>query len=149
MLFLLFHAGDDRYAVDASQAVEVLPLLQWNRVPHTRPELAGMFNYRGAPLPLIDLTELITNKPSRAWMNTRIIVTKLKESNTGATLVGLLAERVTATLRLPGDAFRSAFGGDQAGYLGPVAIQQSGIIQTIDVDSLFRDDTLRQLQERD
>ena len=80
MLFLMFHAGDDRYAIDASQAIEVLPLLQWKRVPHSRPGLAGMFNYHGAPVALIDLTELITNKPSRAWMNTRIIVIRRKGS---------------------------------------------------------------------
>ena len=149
MLFLLFHAGEDRYAIDASQAIEVLPLLQWKRVPHSRPGLAGMFNYHGAPVALIDLTELITNKPSRAWMNTRIVVIRRKGSGGGATVIGLLAERVTATLRLPGEAFHSAVAEDKAGYLGPVAIQPSGIVQTIDIEGLFRDDTLSQVREKD
>ena len=149
MLFLVFHAGDDRYAIDASQAIEVLPLLQWKRIPHSKPGFAGMLNYHGTPLALIDLTELITDKPSRARMNTRIIVIRRKERSSGETLIGLLAERVTATLRLPGEALHSAVAEDKARYLGAVAVQQSGIVQVIDVESLFRDEALSRVREKD
>ena len=33
MLFLVFRLGNDRYAIEATQVVEVLPLVNWKCVP--------------------------------------------------------------------------------------------------------------------
>ena len=34
MLYLLFELGKDRYALEAGQVMEVLPLLEFKRIPH-------------------------------------------------------------------------------------------------------------------
>jgi chemotaxis-related protein WspB len=147
MLFLVFHVGEDRYAIDAAQAVEVLPLVRWKRVPGAPAGVAGVFNYHGAPVPLIDLSELMTKQPSRSWMSTRIIVVNRSMVSTGARkLLGLLAEKVTETLRDTKDDFQhSAITGGDTPYLGRIAIRPEGMIQRLDVENLLPADVQSRL----
>ena len=49
MLFLLFQLGKDRYALEASRVVEVVPLLALKQLPQAPKGVAGIFNYRGPP----------------------------------------------------------------------------------------------------
>ena len=58
MLFLLFQIGKDRYALEASRVVEVVPLLALKELPQAPKGVAGLFNYRGALVPAVDLSEL-------------------------------------------------------------------------------------------
>ena len=64
MLFLLFQMGEDRYAIEATQVLEVLPLVNFKRIPGAPSSMAGVFNYHGTPVPLIDLSELALGRPS-------------------------------------------------------------------------------------
>ena len=64
MLFLLFQLGRDRYALEASRVVEVVPLLELKRLPKAPPGVAGIFNYRGRPVPAIDLSEMTLGQPA-------------------------------------------------------------------------------------
>jgi chemotaxis-related protein WspB len=147
MLFLVFEAGENRYAIDASHAVEVLPLVRWRDLVGAPPGVAGVFNYRGTPVPLIDLSELMTQKPARTWMSTRIIlVSPGTESGASTRLLGLLAEQVTETLRQDEEDFEhSAVTSSNAPYLGRIAVQPAGMIQRIDVRKLLPADVQRQL----
>jgi chemotaxis-related protein WspB len=56
MLFLLFQLGEERYALDTSHVAEVLPLVAITPIPQAPTGVAGLFNYRGAPVPAIDLS---------------------------------------------------------------------------------------------
>ena len=147
MLFLVFEAGGNRYAIDASHAVEVLPLVSWKDLVGAPAGVAGVFNYRGTPVPLIDLSELMTQEPSRTWMSTRIIVvSRAKESGAGTRFLGLLAEQVTETVRQDEEDFRHpAVASSNAPYLGRIAVQPAGMIQRIDVGKLLPADVQRQL----
>ena len=59
MLALSFHIGNDRYLVNSRDVVEVLPLVHLQRVGHRHDCLAGLFTYRGAVTPVIDLYRLL------------------------------------------------------------------------------------------
>jgi len=139
MLFLVFSAGEDRYAIDASQTVEILPLIHWKKVPGAPAPVAGVFNYHGTPVPLLDLAELMTGKPSRSWMSTRIIVVKWSaDSRDVITLLGLLAEQVTETLRESEENFwQSKEAGGNSSYLGGIVVQPAGMIQRIRIEHLL------------
>ena len=76
MLFLVFQLGKDRYAIEAHQVIEVLPLVNVKQIPQAPAGVAGVFDYHGTSVPLIDLAELALGKPSRRWMSTRIILVK-------------------------------------------------------------------------
>ena len=64
MLFLLFELGQDRYALDVRQVAEVLPLVEFKRIPQAPPFVAGLLNYRGDPVPVIDLSQLTLSRPA-------------------------------------------------------------------------------------
>ena len=64
MLFLQFQIGSDRYALEASRVVEVIPLLGLKKIPHAPRGVAGMFNYRGEVVPALDLTALTSGQPA-------------------------------------------------------------------------------------
>jgi chemotaxis-related protein WspB len=147
MLFLVFQAGENRYAIDASQAIEILPLVYWKPLAAAPAGVAGIFNYRGTPVPLIDLTELMTQKTSRTWMSTRIIVVNRgPESGDGTVLLGLLAEQVTETLRLSEVDFRhSAVASSSAPYLGRIAVQPAGMIQRVEIRNLLPADVQKRM----
>jgi chemotaxis-related protein WspB len=59
MLMLLFDVWDDRYAGDSRRAVKVVPTLTLKKL-HSAPEyLAGLFNYQGHLVSVIDLSQMI------------------------------------------------------------------------------------------
>src|SRR6266850_7265452 len=104
MLFLLFQLGNDRYALEASRVVEVVPLLALKQLPQAPKGVAGIFNYRGQPVPAVDLCTLALGQPARERLSTRIIIVKLPGAGGTELLVGLVAEHATEMLRKePGD----------------------------------------------
>jgi len=146
MLFLTFQLGSDRYAVEAAQVVEVLPLVTVKRTPRAPAGVAGILNYHGRPVPLIDLVELALGKPSRKWMSTRIILVDYIGESGKVHLLGLLAEQVTETMRCAeGDFAVSGVAMTDAPYLGSVATNAAGIVQRIKVKNLVPENVRSQL----
>jgi chemotaxis-related protein WspB len=137
MLFLIFQLGTDRYAIEAAQVVEVLPLVNTKRIPHLPPGVAGLFDYHGAPVPLIDLTELALGKPSQKWMSTRIILVNYLEKSGKGQLLGFLAEHVTETIHFRKEDFRDSGVAAEVPYLGAVVNDAGGIVQKIGIQSLL------------
>ena len=146
MLFLLFQIGKDRYALDAPQIVEVLPLINFKRIPNAPQGIAGVFNFHGAAVPLIDLTELALGRPSHAKMSTRIILIHYQRESGQKHLLGLLAEHVMETIKLAESDFVDcgvAAGG--APYLGSVLTSKDAIIQRIESSRLLPQELREQL----
>lgn len=153
MLFLYFQLGNDRYALDCSQVIEVVPLLGIKRIPQAPAAVAGAFNYRGKPVPVIDLSVLALGRPARHHMSTRIVIVIYPGADSAQHLLGLIAEKATQTLRRdPADFTESGVVNDDAPYLGPVATDPNGLLQWIDVKKLLpasvRDVLFKQLLER-
>lgn len=153
MLFLYFQLGNDRYALDCSQVIEVVPLLGIKRIPQAPAAVAGAFNYRGKPVPVIDLSVLALGRPARHHMSTRIVIVIYPGADSAQHLLGLIAEKATQTLRRdPADFTESGVVNDDAPYLGPVATDANGLLQWIDVKKLLpasvRDVLFKQPLER-
>jgi chemotaxis-related protein WspB len=154
MLFLLFYLGDDRYLLETQRVVQVLPLVQWKAVPQAPAGVAGLFNYRGSPVPLIDLGQLALGRPSRRHMSTRIILVEycatVSKDPDNTRLLALLAEKITTTLQRSHTEF-TVTGVDGAPYLGPVTTDAVGIMQRVEVEHLLptdlRDLLFRQMAE--
>jgi chemotaxis-related protein WspB len=138
MLFLTFRLGEDRYAIESAQVIEVLPLVELKRIPGAPAGVAGLFNYHGASVPLIDLAELTLGKPSRKWMSTRIIVVNYSDGSSGGHVLGLLAEQATQTVRRTEEEFKDSGAHTPAApYLGAVAVDASGILQRVEINHLL------------
>ena len=138
MLYLLFQLGNDRYALEAGRVVEVVPMVRIERLPGAPRGVAGIFNYRGRPVPAVDLCELALGRASGARLSTRIIVLNCRDADDREQLMGLIAENATATLRRdPEDFVDPGLRLPAAPYLGPVLMDQSGAIRRLDETRLL------------
>ena len=108
MLFLLLNAGDDCYALDARQVIEVVPAVALARLPDAPQHVAGLLNYHGAPVPVVDLCRLALGRDCHARLSTRIVLIRDALGDSAGSLLGLRAESVTETLDLPAEALAAA-----------------------------------------
>jgi chemotaxis-related protein WspB len=138
MLFLVFELDGDRYALEARQLIEVLPFVNLKRLSKAPPGIAGMFDYHGLPVPAVDLSEVILGRAARRRMNTRMVIVNYPGDDGVLRLLGLIAERATATARLDAAQFsETGVSHGDAPYLGPVARDARGLIQWLTVPQLL------------
>ncbi len=132
MLFVLFQLGKDRYALEASRVVEIVPLLEMKQVPQAPAGVAGIFNYRGQPVPAVDLSALTLRRPASERFSTRIIIINYADGNGASHLLGLIAERATEMIRKePNEFLDSGVRLGQAPYLGPILMDEQSPIQWV------------------
>jgi chemotaxis-related protein WspB len=138
MLYLLLEVAGQQYAVEATRVVEVLPLVQITVIPRAPTEVAGIFSYRGRPVPLIDLRRLTLRRPARPKFSTRIILVADRGGDGSEQLIGIIAERVTETTRRsPADFKNTGFDNPATPYLAGVATTGDGLVQRLDVERLL------------
>jgi chemotaxis-related protein WspB len=140
MMFLLFHLGKDRYVLDASRVIEVLPLVALKKIPGAPQGVAGLFNYQGQPVPAIDLSDLTLGQPSADRLSTRIIIVNYPDEAGRNHPLGLIAERATEIIRRESREFAEPglkVGG--AAYLGPVLLDSQGVIHLVREQHLLPD----------
>jgi len=99
MLLLLFEICNGRYALDTNQIIEIVPLVKLNKIPATPDYVAGLMNYRGDGIPVVDLCQLVDNHPHEDAFSTRIIIVRYPVENKGNRQLGLIANNVTDTVR--------------------------------------------------
>jgi chemotaxis-related protein WspB len=112
MLFLKFRIGSESYALDTTQIAEVLPLLQITRVPKAPVGVAGLINFRGRAVPVVDLSELMLGEPARPHISTRL-------------------------RREAGSFTDSGITSEAAPYLGPVTQDGGRLVRWIEVQKLL------------
>jgi chemotaxis-related protein WspB len=140
MLFLLFELGRDRYALDVRQVSAVLPLVDIKHIPQAPAAVAGIAEYRGTPIPVIDLRQLTLGRPAARRLSTRLILVHYPDANGTTRMLGLIAEKATETMRREAaDFVPSGVTSEGAPYLGPVATDARGFVQWIDVQTLLTD----------
>ncbi|HEX3446248.1 MAG TPA: chemotaxis protein CheW [Chthoniobacterales bacterium] len=138
MLFILFQIGRDRYALPASDIIEILPLINLKEVPGAPTGVAGVLNYRGTPVPVIDLNEISRGAPAAKRLSTRIILVKYPLEAQHPHALGLIAEHATNMIRRSSQDFIAAgVESENAPYLGRVANDGGGLIQWIEVEQLL------------
>ncbi len=142
MLFLLFQLGSDRYALAAQDVIEVLPLIALKQLPQAPHGIAGLLNYRGQPVPVLDLSLLALGQPAAQRVSTRLLITRCTVNDSSGApvekLLALLVERATeAIAKEPTDFIPAGVDSPGARYLGPVAPDPRGFIQRIDLAVLL------------
>jgi chemotaxis-related protein WspB len=150
MLMLLFYIKNQCYALPSQQVVEVLPLVTLKTLPHAPEYFAGVFNYRGQIIPVLDLCQLMGGKPCCEHLSSRMILVNSQGENTAkssvisttatsaVSVIGLIAERVVETLHKPEIQLVDA--NVQIGaapYLGKMILDEQGMIQCLRIEYLL------------
>lgn len=138
MLFVVFQLDAHRYAIEAAQVQEILPLVSVQPIPQAPRGIAGVFNYRGRPIPVIDLSELTLGRPAERRLSTRMIVVDYAADRGVVRSLGLIAERAMETVRRePSEFLSTGVAGERHGYLGPVAPDAQKLLQRVEVQKLL------------
>jgi chemotaxis-related protein WspB len=137
-LFVEFQMGEDGYLLDAAQVAQVLPVVGIKRIPHGPRGVAGAFNYHGVSVPVIDLSEIVAGESARRHFSTRLILVRYPDRAGREHLLGLLAEKVTQTVRHePAEFVASGVASNAAPYLGLVVADGHRLLQWIEVHKLL------------
>jgi chemotaxis-related protein WspB len=139
MLLLMFYLGEELYAVDSTEVVEIIPRIGLRPIYHAPAYGAGLFNYRGFFVPVIDLRQLLQGQSCYPCLSTRIIIVNYPLGDRTRYL-GLMAEKVTDTFYPQGSQTKD-FGSsvNKSNYLGTMMMDQAKMIQLIRLQSLFSD----------
>lgn len=138
MLFVLFQLGSDRYALPAGEVAEVLPLVALKSLPGAPAGVAGLIDYRGTAVPVVDLSALALGRPAAQRISTRVLMVKYPVPRGGMRLLGLIAEKATETTERRAEDFKpTGVASESTRYLGPVAHDPRGLIQRIEIDALL------------
>lgn len=140
-LFLMFELDGERYALDAADIDEVLPLATAKAVPGAPEWIAGLLMRGGQPVPVIDVPMLALGRRAHALRSTRLVMARYRVGQPDRDrVVGLIVERATRTLRIDRTAFRaSGVSTARTRWLGRVANTPDGIVQQVSVSDLIDD----------
>ena len=143
MLFLLFKAGQERYAIPARRVHEVVPLVLLRFCPGAPGYVAGLLNYRGSAVPVVDLSRLLAQKPSAPRLSTRIILADYASRGAGKNrLIGLMAEEVTQTVEKDESEFaQPGVAAEGAPFLGALCCEGPDMIQLVRIEDLLPEET--------
>lgn len=158
MLILTFTAAANRYAVDVTRVVEVVPKVELRKIPHAPAFLAGLLRYRGKVVLVLDLGLLLGVTPCQDWLSTRIILVNdapgghhnrsqgrdaahdetaesRRSRKPDPALLGLVAEHVSdLTYSQPEQIIPAPVSLPQTPYLGAMIQTDQGIVQLIVVE---------------
>jgi purine-binding chemotaxis protein CheW len=132
-----FIIGDEEYAVPILSIQEIIKPFTWTRVPQVPPYVLGVFNLRGAVIPLIDLRLKFGLPPKKQSEDTRFIVMRH-----GDDVAGFVIDRLTMAIRIKKENIGPApdtVNGDDTIIEG-VGKQADKIITILKVDKLLKRD---------
>lgn len=139
MLLLLFHVDNDIYGLDLARIIEIVPLVELKVVPHAPELLAGIFNYRGTIVPVVDISRILSGRDSKPLLSTRIVVVGAKV-NDKKIIFGILAERATETILCDENEFQEpGFDQENVKYLKNILLTDTGMIYMLDFEKLSSD----------
>ncbi len=142
MLFLALQLGDEPCVFPAQDVVEVVPLVRLRSMVTGPDYLAGVFDYRGHVVPVVDLCQILLGRASQNQLSTRILVVRM--SGQSDRLIGLIAESVTDTIDREAGDFAEI---DLELELAELARGSQGLIQKLRLDRLLPDGGEQKLAE--
>jgi purine-binding chemotaxis protein CheW len=98
-----FVVGGEEYAIDIMRIREIIQPVRITSVPRASPIIAGVFNLRGAIIPVIDLRKRLSLPPAPWTKKTKLIICLV-----GKVRVGLVVDAVTEVIRIPRSAIQRA-----------------------------------------
>ncbi len=138
MLFVLFHVKGECYAIAARDVIEIVPMVRLRVIPKSPGYIAGLLNYRGTGVPVVDLCALFTSESSRVLLSSRLMLVRFRDDKRRDHVLGLLAENITDTVDCdPAEFAACGVSTADTPYLGDIATLRDRIVQRIEVDALL------------
>lgn len=138
VLLLLFEIGGVRYGLDSREVLAVVADELDRTLIGAPPGIAGLLLHAGEPIPVIDVSSVVTGTPAARRLSTRIVIVPYPQGAAGAR-IGLRLERANDAVRLDPAAFRDiGVTAADAPCLGPVAaLGDGGWVQRVEAAALL------------
>lgn len=137
MLLLIFKAGENEYALETARILRVVPCVNLRPYAGAPAYVAGILNFRGTPVVVVDLGQLINRTPCRRFMSTRIIITEHTRHGGKQILLGLLAEDITTLAKKNhADLLENVLNTPGINYLGKMFRDNERFIQVVKVEAI-------------
>lgn len=127
--------GAGRFAVDLDRVAEVGRVPVITRIPGVPTWLAGLANWRGRILPILDLRTLLGADAFAAPATARVVVVTIESA-----VVGLLVDAVDGTTTVGGDLapFPAVLPGAGADLVRGQVPREDGPVAVLDVEAVMR-----------
>lgn len=136
MKYLQFNIAGDHFVVPVASVEEVTPLVKLHEMGKADDAIAGLMDYRGNRVPVVDMSMLIRGELCRRAMNTRIIVVHCHDTLFNG-LAGLLAENVMDLVEIDDDQFEdTGVTRKDRPFLGGVATVNGNLTQLLLIEGL-------------
>ncbi len=147
-LAVVWRSADLLMAIDSASIVEVLPPVSCRAAPGTPSWVRGLFVYRGALIPMVDATCLLTASRRADRQANRVIVIRMAEPMDWS--VGFWVESVLEIERIDFGAAggHPGFATQTGRFLGPVARTARGQVQLVRPQELFTPDQIQVMTQR-
>lgn len=121
MLAVVWEVGEERFTIDASQVVEVVPVVALHRAAGLPDWMLGLGDYHGRLIPILDGAKLVDVAPSPLRLGSRVLVIAV-EACGASRLVGLQVSAVqgVASIDLADAAGHRGFASTDAPHLAEV-----------------------------
>jgi len=129
-----FMIGDEEYAIPILAIQEIIKPFSWTRVPQVPNYVLGVFNLRGAVIPLIDLRAKFGLPDKKQGEDTRFIVMRDNDD-----VAGFVIDRLTMAIRIKKEDIGPApdtVNGDDT-IIDGVGKQEDKIITILKVNKLL------------
>lgn len=148
MLILRLKISKEHYAIEATRVIEIVPLIDVEKIPLTEDAIKGIFNYRGTTTLAIDLCQLFEQRYCNNHLSTRIIIIHYKDSSGQSRPIGLIAENVTDVIKCQPDKItNSGIQSNNKHFLGQVYKHNNDMIQLIDTNNILPSSISHQFSE--
>ncbi len=142
---VVFKIGREEFAVDILVTKEVVERPRVTPVPETAEFVAGVMNLRGSLVPVMDLRKRLRARGSKESRDERVIISIIE----GKT-IGLIVDGASEVLRV-GDkdveAPPEVISEMGASYIAGVIVSSNRHITLIDLDKVFSEDVLCDLDQ--
>jgi len=98
MLYMCFHIGELRYALEARSIESVIPRVELQPCTELNTSQVGSLLYKQQLLPVFDLCQILRHQPAKPALSTRILI--LTDDTGSYTRCGIIVEQATGTIRL-------------------------------------------------
>jgi chemotaxis signal transduction protein len=137
MLYLIFKAGEKQYALETTRVLRVVPCVKLRPAANAPACIAGLLNFHGRPVAVVDLGKLINQTPCQRLLGTRIIITEQARPKNEQLLLGLLAEDIATIMEKDNaDLTENARGTPGTKYLGKMFRDNERLVQIVKAEEI-------------
>lgn len=139
MQLLLFELEKQFFAIDSKEVIEIIPFLKLTGIPKAPLYVKGIFNYRGAAVPVIDLSRLIENFDTPNILSSRIILVNYKFKN-DEKILGIVSRKVVEILKVDDNLIDEVqLNNEESKFLSKVIKFENRMVHIVEISNLLNE----------